>query len=163
MGPEKPDWEDSMSAQNIRRIILASFISTLLLAGAIVSTVHAQSGDVTYPESTFKDGKARFYQYKTTDGITIKYFILKSTDGVIRSAFDACDVCWPEGKGYEQKGDFMICRNCGKKFASTRVMEVQGGCNPGPLARKVEAGNVVIKVEDILKGRRYFDLKRGKS
>jgi uncharacterized membrane protein len=152
-----------MSEQNIRRIILASFICTLLVASAFVSAVHAQPADVTYPESTFKDGKARFYQYKTKDGITIKYFIVKSTDGVIRSAFDACDVCWPEGKGYEQKGDFMVCRNCGKKFATTRVMEVQGGCNPGPLARKVEGGNVVIKVEDILKGRRYFDFKGSKS
>ena len=41
----------------------------------------AQGTDVTYPVKTFQDGKARFYQHKTGDGITIKYFILKSSDG----------------------------------------------------------------------------------
>jgi hypothetical protein len=41
-----------------------------------------------------------------TDGaLTIRYFILKSSDGIIRAAFDACDVCWPAGKGYFQDGD----------------------------------------------------------
>ena len=59
-----------------------------------------QEAEVTYPVKNFQDGKARFYEYKTGDGITIKYFILKSSDGVVRAAFDACDVCWPEGKGY---------------------------------------------------------------
>ena len=149
-----------MSVQNIRRIILASFICTLLVAGAFVSAVHAQSSDVTYPESTFKDGKARFYQYKTKDGITIKYFIVKSTDGVIRSAFDACDVCWPAGKGYAQDGEFMVCRNCGQRFHSTRVNEVKGGCNPAPLERRVENGMLLIRVGDILEGKTYFDFSR---
>jgi uncharacterized membrane protein len=109
-----------------------------------------------HPEKTFENGTARFYEYKTEDGITIKYFILKSSDGVIRAAFDACDVCWREGKGYFQKGDFMVCRNCGQRFASVRVNEVKGGCNPAPLTREVKAGNVVIKVSDLLEGKRYF-------
>jgi len=109
-----------------------------------------------YPAKTFENGTARFYEYKTEDGITIKYFIVKSSDGVIRAAFDACDVCWREGKGYAQKGDFMVCRNCGQRFASIRVNEVKGGCNPGPLAREIKGGNVVIKGSDLLEGKRYF-------
>jgi len=44
---------------------------------------------VLYPVRTFDGGKAHFCEYKTDAGITIKYFILKSSDGVIRSAFDA--------------------------------------------------------------------------
>ena len=48
--------------------------------------------------------KARHYTYSAPGGITIKYFIIKSSDGVIRAAFDACDVCWPSGKGYQQEG-----------------------------------------------------------
>jgi uncharacterized membrane protein len=81
---------------------------------------------------------------------TISYFILKSTDGVIRAAFDACDVCWPEGKGYVQDGDrSMICRNCGRRFESVKVNEVQGGCNPAPLKRAIEGDQVVIRVDDL--------------
>jgi uncharacterized membrane protein len=112
---------------------------------------------VSYTVKTFANGKARHFTYQTDDGVTIRYFIIKSSDGVIRAAFDACDVCWPENKGYFQKGDFMICRNCGRQFPSTRVNEVRGGCNPVPLNRKVENGNVIIQVTDILQGKRYFD------
>jgi uncharacterized membrane protein len=111
---------------------------------------------VTYPVDQFADGKARHYDY--TDGdFTVRYFVLKSTDGVIRAAFDACDVCWPSGKGYHQEGGKMICRNCGRKFDSVNVNDVQGGCNPAPLKRTVANGKLVIEIADILDGKRYFD------
>ncbi len=114
----------------------------------------------TYPANRFDDGKAQHFQYDAGNGITVKYFILKSSDGVIRAAFDACDVCWPAGKGYYQEGDVMVCRNCGRKFASVMVNEVKGGCNPAPLNRRVEDGNVVIEVEDIMAGTQYFDFSQ---
>ena len=124
------------------------------------ASVANPEGQITYPVKTFQDGKARFYQYKDSDGTRIKYFIIKSSDGVIRAAFDACDVCWPEGKGYEQKGDYMVCRNCGKRFASVKVNEIKGGCNPAPLTRQVIGDLTVIKVKDILEGRQYFNFSR---
>jgi uncharacterized membrane protein len=119
-----------------------------------------QGAEITYPISTFQDGKARFYEYKSNDGITIKYFILKSSDGVVRAAFDACDVCWPQGKGYFQKGDYMVCRNCGRRFASVNVNVITGGCNPGALARAAVGDKLVIKVKDIIEGRKYFNFSR---
>lgn len=121
------------------------------------SQVVSQSATlVMYPASHFLDGIAKHFQYQHED-ITIKYFILRSSDGVIRAAFDACDVCWPAGKGYYQDGDSMVCRNCGRRFASIMVNEVQGGCNPSPLNRAIKDDQVIIQVEDILKGRQYFD------
>jgi hypothetical protein len=145
-----------------RMLALALFLASLCCgASGLASLVWA--ADITYPASQFSDGKAKFFSYKTPEGITIKYFIIKSSDAVIRAAFDACDVCWPEGKGYQQKGDFMVCKNCGKQFHSTRVNEVSGGCNPSPLTRKLENGQVIIKPEDVLKGKRYFDLKGAKG
>jgi uncharacterized membrane protein len=86
--------------------------------------------------------------------------VVKSADGVLRAAFDACDVCWPAGKGYAQDGDFMICRNCGLRFHSTKVNEVKGGCNPAPLERRIENGKLIIRVSDILEGKSYFDFSR---
>jgi len=111
---------------------------------------------VAYPVSLFEDGMARHYEY-SADGITIRYFILKSADGVIRAAFDACDVCWPSGKGYYQEGDEMICRNCGRRFSSNKINEVKGGCNPAPLNRRVENDQLIINVADIMEGKSYFD------
>jgi uncharacterized membrane protein len=120
------------------------------------------SKTLTHPAEIFNDGKARHFSFAAEGGITVKYFVLKSSDGVIRAAFDACDVCWPAGKGYYQSGDVMVCRNCGRRFASVRVNEVKGGCNPAPLNRKVEDGKVVLQVADILQGKSYFDFsKRG--
>jgi uncharacterized membrane protein len=111
---------------------------------------------VVYQVSEFADGRARHYEFKHKD-MTIRYFILKSSDGVIRAAFDACDVCWPAGKGYYQDGDVMICRNCGRRFASVLVNEVKGGCNPAPLKRSVQGEQLILKVQDIIEGSQYFN------
>ncbi|MDA8124207.1 MAG: DUF2318 domain-containing protein [Deltaproteobacteria bacterium] len=134
------------------------------LAGPALAAPQAPGGQtVSYPTDQFDNGKARHYEYKTADGVTIRYFIMKSTDGVIRAAFDACDVCWREGKGYVQKDDFMVCRNCGRRFLSTKINVMTGGCNPGALTRSLEGGKVVIKVEHLLEGRKYFALGGGRS
>lgn len=119
--------------------------------------------DVVYPVAMFDDGSARHFEYTTPSGATIRYFILKSTDGIVRSAFDACDVCWPENKGYFQQGDNMVCRNCGRQFASVQVNEIQGGCNPAPLRRIVKDGQLTIRAEDILAGEKYFTFEAGRG
>ena len=154
------------------RSFLLIFLSVLMVTTSIIfymvnekknSTVAtaASAGaatQVSYPVSLFDDGKAKYFEFTMKD-MTVKYFIIKSSDGIIRAAFDACDVCWPEGKGYYQEGDYMVCRNCGRRFASVLVNEVQGGCNPAPLNRKIENGRVVIEVRDIIDGSGYFNFK----
>ena len=113
---------------------------------------------VTHPVALFDDGKARHFDYDAGNGLKVRYFVLKSSDGVIRAAFDACDVCWPAGKGYFQSEDVMVCRNCGRQFASVLVNEVKGGCNPAPLNREVVDGKVVLQIADIIEGgKTYFD------
>jgi uncharacterized membrane protein len=131
--------------------------------GIVTSSLQGRGSrdSVTFPVERFREGKARHYEYKTDKGMTIKYFIIRSSDGVIRAAFDACDVCWPAAKGYYQEGDFMVCRNCGRRFASVLVNEVKGGCNPAPLPRHIVDGKLVIKVKDIVEeGKKYFDFSR---
>lgn len=146
---------------------LCAMLLFIALFGALYTPALAAPApgaqDATYPASQFDNGKARHYQHKTGDGVTIRYFIMKSSDGVIRTAFDACDVCWREGKGYVQQDDVMLCRNCGRRFPSTKINVVTGGCNPGPLTRNMEGGKVVIKVEHILEGRKYFAIGGGRS
>ena len=130
-----------------------------LVTGTAEAPQSVDASAVTYPVALFDDGQARHYSYKAGDE-TIRYFILKSADGVVRAAFDACDVCWPAGKGYYQDGDHMVCRNCGRRFASVLVNEVKGGCNPAPLNRSVQEHHVVIQVKDLLEGIRYFDFSQ---
>jgi len=116
--------------------------------------------EVSFPVQAFADGTAQYFQYPTSNGVTVRFFILKSSDGVVRAAYDACDVCWREGKGYQQDGDFMVCRNCGQRFASVKVNEIKGGCNPAPLKRTVMGDKLVIKIADIVQGTQYFDFAK---
>jgi uncharacterized membrane protein len=116
--------------------------------------------EVSFPLQAFADGQAQYFQYPLDNGNTVRFFILKSSDGIVRAAYDACDVCWREGKGYYQDGDFMVCRNCGQRFASIKVNEIKGGCNPAPLNRTIVGDKLVIKIADILQGSQYFDLAK---
>jgi uncharacterized membrane protein len=134
-----------------------NFTSNRPIAADMSSGVQMDTKTVTYPVGLFSDGKARHFQYKHSDDVTIRYFIVKSSDGIIRAAFDACDVCWPANKGYYQEGDFMVCRNCGRRFASVLVNEVKGGCNPAPLSRQLAGEELIIRIDDIVQGKQYFD------
>ena len=144
----------------------AAGLGLFLFSGSDTPTVPvaiptANDGHITYAVSLFDDGKARHFDYADTESnTTIKYFILKSTDGVIRAAFDACDVCWPEGKGYVQDGSAMVCRNCNRRFESVMVNEVQGGCNPAPLTRTIQEDQLFIRADDLKKGQAYFNFSK---
>jgi uncharacterized membrane protein len=154
-------------------LVIGVAVLVLLAAGAAAYVTFGGSGPVlpaatgiaasgefvAIPAAAVDDGKARYYEHRH-DGKIIRYFVLKSADGVIRAAFDACDVCWPAGKGYVQDGDYMVCRNCGQRFQSTRVNEAKGGCNPAPIERRVENGTVLIRVSDLDRGGEYFDFTR---
>ncbi len=138
---------------------LTDLVSPKAQSPAIANAgTNANNSQVSYPVSMFVDGQARHFDFES-NGLNIRYFILKSADGVLRAAFDACDVCWPAGKGYYQDGNDMVCRNCGRRFASELVNEVQGGCNPAPLTRIVQGDQLIIKTSDIAKGKSYFDFK----
>lgn len=112
--------------------------------------------DVVLAASTFDDGQAHFYRYATSSGREVRFFVMKSSDGVVRSAFDSCDVCYRERKGYRQSGDSMICNNCGQSFPSTRINVQQGGCNPAPLDRVITNGQVVLSAAALERGASYF-------
>jgi len=98
--------------------------------------------------------QAKFYE---SEGIS--YFVVKASDGSIKTAFDACDVCYDSKKGYKQEGEFMICNNCGNRYLIIELGTKNkrgGGCWPGYLPSKVEGENLIIKKSDIIKGEYKF-------
>jgi len=112
-------------------------------------------GEVSLPVSEL-GGKARFYEYKTASGKTVRFFAMRSSDGVYRAALDACDVCFAAKKGYRQEGDDMVCNNCGNHFHSAQINEVKGGCNPVGLERKVDGGRLGLSAKELEDGASYF-------
>ena len=122
---------------------------------ATYPVVEAIDGQVRLPLSTFDDMAAHHYTY-VHNGSSIEFFVLKSKDGVVRAAFNACDVCYAAKRGYRLEGDEMVCLNCGRRFPADQINVVQGGCNPSPLQRRVAGDYLVINASDIIAGLSFF-------
>jgi uncharacterized membrane protein len=123
-------------------VLVASRGARLEVAAAATATGGA---DLVVAESTFADGRARFYSYTTGAGQAVRFFVMKSADGVVRAAIDGCVVCYRQRLGYRQEGDRMVCNKCGQAFPSSRINEVTGGCNPIPLTREAAGGQVIVR------------------
>lgn len=139
-------------------IIVAIVLFTYLFfkeARRSFQEVKAVNGAVRISIPSINDGKAHFFTYKIGNK-DINFFVLKSSDGIIRAAFDTCDVCYSERRGYRQKGDYMVCNNCDQRFPSVSINEIRGGCNPAPLDRKIDGEYLVINTSAIEEGRFYF-------
>ena len=119
------------------------------------AALRAENGEVRIDVDQVSDGQAHYFTYGQAEN-KVDFFVVKSVDGVMRAAFDACDVCYREKKGYRQEGNFMVCNNCDMKFRSDLINEVKGGCNPAPLQRKVVGDQIVIKTADLASGSWYF-------
>ncbi|HZC24149.1 MAG TPA: DUF2318 domain-containing protein, partial [Candidatus Binatia bacterium] len=104
---------------------------------------------IQIPLSDVSSGQAKFYEYKTSSGRPVRFFVMKSSDGVYRAAADACVVCYREKKGYHQEGDDMVCNNCRKHFPSALVNEVTGGCNPDGIPRTIQGDKLLIATSDL--------------
>lgn len=102
------------------------------------------------------NGTAKFFDYKLSDNKPVRFFVIKSSDGVYRAALDACDTCYHAKKGYHQEGDDMICNNCGLHFHSSQINEVHGGCNPVGLPRTIEGNQLIIKASELESRGSYF-------
>lgn len=124
-------------------------------AAAVAGGLKVTGEEVSLPVSELS-GKARFYEYKTASGKTVRFFAMKSSDGVYRAALDACDVCFASKKGYRQEGDDMVCNNCGNHFHSAQINEVKGGCNPVGLERKVAGDRLSLDAKELEAGASYF-------
>lgn len=124
-------------------------------SGGKYPLVRAENGTVRIPLAEVNDGKAHFFTYRH-GGTDVDFFVLKSRDGVLRSAFDTCDVCYKAKQGYRQEGDLMVCNNCEQKFAADKINVIKGGCNPAPLRRALDGDTLVIAASDIGKGAWYF-------
>jgi uncharacterized membrane protein len=139
--------------------ILIVLLSTSVWAGnfsVAAKPVKPENGVFTFPASEFAGGVAKHFEFQSAPGQSLRFFVVQSKDGKIRAALDACEVCYRAQKGYVQKGNDMICVNCGQKFKTEKVGEVKGGCNPHPVKVSVEGDKVVISAQEILSGSRYF-------
>jgi uncharacterized membrane protein len=118
----------------------------------------ASGNYVSIDSSKLSDGNFHYYSH-TIDGVRIKYFIVQDDNGEIHSAFDACEVCFGEKKGYTQDGDHARCENCGRTFSIYGLGTKNangGGCWPGFLPHTLEGSKLKINTGYLESGSYLF-------
>ncbi len=146
--------------------ILLSIFSILLLFGC--TSNHTVSAPVEQiPQAGSSDSVAislsdvtetvKHYQFDA-GGVTVKYFAVRGSDGVVRTAFDACEVCYRAKKGYTQVGTDVRCNNCGLSFSIDELGTANrgAGCWPAHLPNEVIGDKVLIKKSDLESGAYLF-------
>jgi uncharacterized membrane protein len=94
-----------------------------IVATANAKTIQLVAGatDVRIPLSDVTEGQAKFYEAALANGKSARFFVIKTADGVYRTALDACHVCFDAHKGYHQQGNEMVCQKCGRHFSVNSV------------------------------------------
>ncbi|MGA1872704.1 MAG: Fe-S-containing protein [Thermoplasmatota archaeon] len=114
--------------------------------------------DVVIKKTDLSDGKFH-YSTHTIDGVSVKYFTVIDDTGKVRTAFDACEVCFEAKRGYTKDGDYARCENCGQRFSISELgtkNAQSSGCWPGYLPHTDGADDLRIKISDLRTGRYLF-------
>ncbi len=107
-------------------------------------TLTAADGVVSIDAATLADSHMHFYEVNTPAG-PARFFVIELA-GVIHTNLDACEICGPIG--YFLEGSAAVCRNCTSPIALGSLSS-GGGCNPVPVAHRVEGGRVTLTLADL--------------
>jgi hypothetical protein len=125
-------------------------------SAANAPTLSADGDRVRIPAAAITP-TAAFYKVDA-GGTVVPFFAVRDASGQAVVALDACNVCAHAKKGYEQKGDQMICKNCGLPFAVKDLakMGTQGGCHPITLPTQTDGDSIVVDQKALAAGAKYF-------
>lgn len=116
------------------------------------AAVTAQDGVVRLPLAGNDDGGLHRYALDL-GGVPVRFFVIKTSDGKVRTAVDACDICG--AYGYVQEGTQVICLNCTAEINPLSIGR-DGGCNPIPLPAEIKEGVIAIPVGGLEKEKGKF-------
>lgn len=148
----------------ITRIRRSKGYILLLLAGVLVSTVGfyydnkkvelsppvaiaVDNGKIFIPLEMVNDGHLHRFVYRSSEGLDVRYIVIRKSETSYGVGLDACDVCGAGGGYYERKGQ-VVCILCDVVMNKSTI-GFAGGCNPVPLAFTIKEGRIVIDTEDL--------------
>jgi uncharacterized membrane protein len=115
-----------------------------------------QRGEVRLDLAGLGRGEVRFFRYLNPGNQEVRFFVGRDEAGVVQVAFDANELCYKTKRGYQYQDGWLVCRKCDKAFRLAEVNAGTGGCQPVPLAHRLEGDTLVLAEDDILAGWRYF-------
>ncbi|MDR0319942.1 MAG: DUF2318 domain-containing protein [Treponema sp.] len=110
-------------------------------------------------------GNALFFPVDI-DGTRMEVLAVRTPDGVIRTAFNTCQVCYASGRGYfVQTGTVLVCQNCGNRYRMNQIERQAGGCNPVPIfpANKTVTDETVTISQNYLRQARVIFANWGRE
>lgn len=139
-------------------LVLGRFRAAPEIPTTSAKTIQIAQGatDVRIPLSDVSNGQAKFYEAALSNGKSTRFFVIKTSDGVYRTALDACQVCFYAHKGYYQDGNDMVCRKCGRHFSVNSVAYGTSGCHPMGLRGTVDGSDLSIPASELESGTQYF-------
>lgn len=101
---------------------------------------------IVIPLSELEDMKLHRYQYTASDGVHMRFFLIKKSQGSYGVVLDACEICGPSG--YYERGNDVICKLC-DVIMNRGTIGFKGGCNPIPIPYIVHDEKIKINMQDL--------------
>ena len=141
-----------------RGLRVAAALSTLILAVLGASFFRSESGRRLTPAAAvaLSGGEIRIPAAGVSDGHLHRFtaeigghatrFLVIRSGKELKTAFDACQICG--SIGYNEVGGNVVCLHCDANM-NVPTIGKPGGCNPIPLASRVEGDTLVIREADL--------------
>ena len=124
-------WKLAATGMALAAIVLisAEFVyARVAQAVAPPQQVEIENREVRIPVSALGDRNLHHFVL-TLAGHEVRFLAILDASDTVRAAFDACAICGAQG--YYQRGQTVICRNCGAAI-NVPTLGHAGGCNPIP-------------------------------
>jgi uncharacterized membrane protein len=137
-------------------VVTATALRAYQRRGPVISEpgrVESEGGNISLDLEIVGDGNLHRHVFMTEGGTDVRFIIVKKSANAFGVGLDACDICGPTG--YYQRGDQVICKLCDVVMNKSTI-GFPGGCNPVPLAFRIEGGKLVIAAADLEREKRRF-------
>jgi uncharacterized membrane protein len=98
--------------------------------------------ELLIPLEQVSDGHLHRFVWTASEGIEVRFIIIKKNETSFGVGLDACDICGPTG--YYERKDGVICMLC-DVVMNRNTIGFKGGCNPVPLDWTLRGGSMVIQ------------------
>ena len=154
---ERRKWKAAHRWENVWRFSLVGATVVIILAMASQAFAASPFVDpapeaVTGPAtgelslSTAGWGTGELHKFSYAVGTAqVRFIAAKLDDGSIATAIDACAVCGIKGYMQDKDGNIVVCKNCNAPIP-IHTMGEGGGCNPLPLASRMQGDTLLVPV-----------------
>ncbi|MFC0265831.1 DUF2318 domain-containing protein [Alloscardovia macacae] len=112
-----------------------------------------EDGVAKIKASQVSDGHLHRFEYKASDGTTMRFLAIKKGSGGIVVVLDACDNCGDAG--YYEKDGKVICKKCDVAM-NIATIGFKGGCNPVPIDFENDGTTVTVQTSVLDANSSYF-------